>query len=122
MGVTLQPEYNAQSFYGTQVPGQEEFAASFCMFHKVHKVTELGLIYFVAFFFMVMAIATFVFLIVSLRTNIVFFLVFFFIELAFIMLMATYWTLAEGKTAIASMCQTVSTSHRFLSRKPRNRR
>lgn len=55
-----------------------------------------------------MAIVTFFFLVASLRTNITFVLVFLFIDLAFIMLMATYWTAAEGKTAIAAKCQKVS--------------
>ena len=57
---------------------------------------------------MVMALVTFFFLIASVRTNIVFVLVFLFIDLAFIMLMATYWTLAEGKVAVAGKCQKVS--------------
>ena len=56
-----------------------------------------------------MALVTFFFLIASLRTNVVFVLVFLFIDLAFILLMATYWTLAEGRTAVAGKCQIVST-------------
>ncbi|EXJ67633.1 uncharacterized protein A1O5_08979 [Cladophialophora psammophila CBS 110553] len=82
MGATLQPDFNAQAYYTTHPGGPEQFYSSF------------------AFFFMVMALVTFFFLIASLRTNVTFVLVFFFIDLAFIMLMATYWTLAEGKTAI----------------------
>ncbi len=57
---------------------------------------------------MVMALVTFFFLVASFRTNITFVLVFLFIDLAFIMLMATYWTLAEGKMAVAEKCQKVS--------------
>lgn len=57
---------------------------------------------------MVMALVTFFFLIASFRTNVVFVLVFLFIDLAFIMLMATYWSAAEGKTAVADKCQKVS--------------
>lgn len=59
---------------------------------------------------MVMALVTFFFLLASLRTSITFVLVFLFIDLAFIMLMATYWTLAEGKTVTAAKCQKVSHS------------
>jgi hypothetical protein len=62
---------------------------------------------------MVMALVTFFFVVGSLRTNFVFVLVFVFIDLAFIMLMATYWTLAEGKTAVASKCQKVNIRFRM---------
>lgn len=55
-----------------------------------------------------MALVTFFFLIASFRTNITFVVVFLFIDLAFIMLMATYWSAAEGKTAVALKCQKVS--------------
>lgn len=55
-----------------------------------------------------MALVTFFILVASLRTNIVYVLVFLFIDLAFIMLMATYWTLAEGKVTVAGKCQKVS--------------
>jgi len=96
MGATLQPDFNAQTYYGTQTAGKAQFATSF------------------AFFFMVMALVTFFFLIASLRTNIVFVLVFFFIDLAFIMLMATYWTLAEGKTAVAAKCQIAAGAFVFV--------
>lgn len=57
-----------------------------------------------------MALVTFFFLIASFRTNITFVLVFLFIDLAFIMLMATYWSSAEGKTAVAEKCQKVSST------------
>lgn len=32
MGVTLQPEFNAQAYYGNDAAGKAEFAASFCEF------------------------------------------------------------------------------------------
>lgn len=59
---------------------------------------------------MAMALVTLFFVIGSLRTNLVFVLIFVFIDLAFVMLMASYWTLAEGKTDVASKCQIVRTS------------
>ncbi|KEF52983.1 uncharacterized protein A1O9_10890 [Exophiala aquamarina CBS 119918] len=82
MGVTLTPTYEAQSYF-TKAGDTAQFYSSF------------------SFFWMVMALVTFFFLIASLRTNLVFVLVFVFIDLAFILLMATYWSLAEGKTATA---------------------
>ncbi|KAK5241519.1 hypothetical protein LTS06_012052, partial [Exophiala xenobiotica] len=87
MGATLQPDFNAQAYYTNQPGGTSQFYASF------------------SFFWMVMALVTFFFLVASLRTNITFVLVFLFIDLAFIMLMATYWTLAEGKMAVAEKCE-----------------
>jgi hypothetical protein len=65
---------------------------------------------------MVMALVTFFFLVASLRTNITFVLVFLFIDLAFIMLMATYWTLAEGKMAVAEKCEKVRLFRHQISR------
>jgi hypothetical protein len=44
MGVTLQPEFNAQTYYGTQTAGAEEFATSFGTPQPNHSVTELMLI------------------------------------------------------------------------------
>ncbi|KAK5332313.1 hypothetical protein LTR98_011557, partial [Exophiala xenobiotica] len=96
MGVTLQPAFNAQAYYAAQAGGTSQFYSSF------------------SFFWMVMALVTFFFLVASVRTNIVFVLVFFFIDLAFIMLMATYWTLAEGKTAIAGKCQKAAGAFIFV--------
>jgi succinate-acetate transporter protein len=57
---------------------------------------------------MCMALVTFFFVVGSIRTNVVLWLVFVFIDLAFIMLMAVYWTLAEGRTDLANRLQTVS--------------
>lgn len=55
-----------------------------------------------------MAIVTFFFVVCSIRTNVVLWLVFVFIDLAFIMLMAVYWTLAEGMTKVSEHLQIVS--------------
>lgn len=61
-----------------------------------------------AFFHMCMAIVTFFFVVCSIRTNVILWLVFVFIDLAFIMLMAVYWTLAEGMTGVSGKLQIVS--------------
>lgn len=119
MGATLQPAYNAQTYYGTQTAGAEEFAASFGAFTIDTRCQLLNCAnpshHNTAFFMMAMALVTFFFFLGSLRTNLVFVLVFFFIDLAFIMLMATYWTLADGKTAVAANCHIVSTMLHLLS-------
>ncbi|KAK5020666.1 hypothetical protein LTS07_011495 [Exophiala sideris] len=96
MGVTLQPAFNAQAYYTTQPGGISQFYSSF------------------SFFWMVMALVTFFFLIASFRTNVVFVLVFLFIDLSFIMLMATYWSSAEGKTAVAEKCQKAAGAFIFV--------
>lgn len=48
---------------------------------------------------MIMAILSTLYTLASIRTNIVLVFTFFNIAMAFIMLMAAYWTLAEGKIA-----------------------
>ncbi|KAF4991918.1 hypothetical protein FDECE_13860 [Fusarium decemcellulare] len=96
MGVTNQPSFNAQAYYIDSGGGIEQFYASF------------------SFFWMAMSIVNFFFTVASLRTNITFFLVFLFIELAFIMLMASYWTLAEGNVALAEKCQKAAGAFTFI--------
>ncbi|KIW90988.1 uncharacterized protein Z519_08771 [Cladophialophora bantiana CBS 173.52] len=96
LGATLQPEFNAQTFYLTQPDGIAEFYSSY------------------AFFFLAMALVTFFFLVASLRTNITFALVFFFIDLAFIMLMACYWTVADGNVNTARKCQKAAGAFVFV--------
>ncbi|CAK7199495.1 hypothetical protein SEUCBS139899_002175 [Sporothrix eucalyptigena] len=101
LGVTLTPAYDAQAYYDTQSGGSAEFAASFAFFH------------------MCMALVTFFFCVGSIRTNLVLWLVFVFIDLAFIMLMAVYWTTAEGMTEVAGKLQIVSKgSQRINTRGP----
>ncbi|KIW93768.1 uncharacterized protein Z519_05083 [Cladophialophora bantiana CBS 173.52] len=92
MGATLQPDFNAQAYYTTHPSGSNQFYLSFGMNNLV--LTNSSCKYANRHFR-----TAFFFLVASLRTNATFALVFFFIDLAFIMLMASYWTLAEGKTA-----------------------
>lgn len=115
MGATLQPEFNAQTFYvdlsatpAAQAAGQAEFYASFgvspCLVSahdSSNYCRHLG------FFFMVMSLVTFFFVIASVRTNIIFVLIFLFIDLAFLMLTACYWTLAQDMTAVGQNLQIV---------------
>ena len=71
---------------------------------------------------MAMAVVSFFFVIGSLRTNIVLVGVLTFADLTFIMLMAQYWTLAEGKAGLASRFQKVSIVTALLSRIKSNER
>lgn len=54
-----------------------------------------------------MTVLTFFYVLASIRTNVVVFIVLFFIDLAFFMLMSAYWVLAEGKTTVGMNLQVV---------------
>jgi len=60
------------------------------------------------FFYMIMTVLTLLYVLASLRTNIVLVITFFFIDMAFFMLMSSYWVAAEGKTMISHDLQIVS--------------
>lgn len=60
-----------------------------------------------------MGILTFIFIIVSLRTNVVFFLIFTFLCPTFLLLAATFWTLFEDPET-ASQCQTAAGATAFI--------
>lgn len=60
------------------------------------------------FFYMIMTVLTFLYVLASLRTNIVLVITFFFIDMAFFMLMSSYWVAAEGKTKVSHDLQIVS--------------
>lgn len=54
-----------------------------------------------------MTVLTFLYLLASIRTNVVLFIVFLFIDCAFFMLMSSYWVLAEGRTTVGTNLQIV---------------
>lgn len=56
---------------------------------------------------MIMTVLTLFYVLASLRTNIILVIVFFFIDMAFFMLMATYWCLGDGNTKAAAGLQVV---------------
>ncbi|HEX3643731.1 MAG TPA: GPR1/FUN34/YaaH family transporter, partial [Ktedonobacteraceae bacterium] len=58
---------------------------------------------------MIMTVLTFLYVLASLRTNITLVITFFFIDMAFFMLMSSYWTAAEGRDSVAQGLQIVST-------------
>lgn len=68
----------------------------------------MSLIVYLAFFFMIMTVLTFFYVIASLRTNIALVITFFFIDMAFFMLMSSYWVAAEGRASVALGLQIVS--------------
>lgn len=51
---------------------------------------------FAAFFLLFMALVVFMYLICALRTNIVFFCIFLFLDIALLLLTGAYWKAAEG--------------------------
>lgn len=57
-----------------------------------------------------MAVPTFVFMICSLRTNIMYFLIFLFLVLGFTLLSGSYWQLAQENVTMAHRLQVVSLS------------
>ena len=61
---------------------------------------------------MIMTVLTFFYVLASLRTNITLVITFFFIDMAFFMLMSSYWTAAEGRASDAQGLQVVSTKLR----------
>lgn len=62
----------------------------------------------IAFFFMIMTVLTFFYVLAAFRTNITLVITFFFIDMAFFMLMSTYWVAAEGRATTAGNLQIVS--------------
>ncbi|KAF7198346.1 Protein alcS [Pseudocercospora fuligena] len=91
---TLQPFYNAYGAYSTDASNPAEgletvgFNASF------------------AFFLLFMGVLCFLYMILALRTNLIFFLIFMTLVPAFGLLAAAYWNLAKGTPAAAASAKT----------------
>lgn len=64
-----------------------------------------------AFFLLFMGLLVFMYLICSLRTNVVFFSIFFFLDIALFLLTAAYWKAAEGDAATFHTLEVVSQVH-----------
>lgn len=107
-GYTLQPSSGAIAAYAA-TGGQEspQFEASFGTFTVVLE-TIAPLIAQKAFFLISMAVLCFIYFICSIRTNCVLVFVLACIVIAFALLAATYWQLANGNTALAGKLQMVS--------------
>ena len=62
----------------------------------------------IAFYLLFVGILTTIYMVIALRTNIVFVIIFLFLDLALFLLAAAYWTLAEGDTALGGQLEVVS--------------
>ena len=62
----------------------------------------------IAFYLLFIGILTTIYMVIALRTNIVFVIIFLFLDLALYLLAAAYWTLAEGNTALGAQLEVVS--------------
>ncbi|KAF2260725.1 GPR1/FUN34/YaaH-class plasma membrane protein-like protein [Lojkania enalia] len=99
---TLQPFYNAYGAYSTtDVPAD--------------GLNTVGFRSSYAFFFLAMAIMCFVFLICSLRTNMVFFMIFFTLVIAFCMLAGAYWQLNNGDAVQAQRLTVAAGAFTFCT-------
>ncbi|KAK5994456.1 Protein alcS [Cladobotryum mycophilum] len=91
---TLTPFYNAEGAFTAGATTAAEKLAG------VHSFQAS-----LAFFLLFMGLLVFMYLICSLRTNVVFFIIFLFLDLALFLLTAAYWESAEGN---AEMFETLS--------------
>ncbi|TID23762.1 putative gpr1 fun34-class plasma membrane protein [Venturia nashicola] len=100
---TLQPLYNA---YGAYSPDPTNPAAGLntVAFHSSY-----------AFFFIAMGLMCFIYMILSLRTNIAFFIIFFTLVLAFGFLAGAYFQISNGNLALAGRLQTAAGAFTFVT-------
>ncbi|MCJ1285717.1 hypothetical protein MMC26_005058 [Xylographa opegraphella] len=97
LGATLQPSFNAEGAYvpagasaAVAAAGTAEFLSSF------------------AFYLLFVGILTMIYMVIALRTNVVFVVIFFFLDLALFLLAAAYWTLAEGHMALGGQLEVAA--------------
>ncbi|KAH7385113.1 GPR1/FUN34/yaaH family-domain-containing protein [Cadophora sp. MPI-SDFR-AT-0126] len=96
LGATLQPSYNAEAAYTSGLTGAEaaagtaEFLSSF------------------AFYLVFIGVITFLYILCAFRTNVVFLIIFFLLDIALFLLAAAYWKLAEGDTAKGAKLEQVA--------------
>jgi len=97
LGATLQPSFNAEGAYvptgaspAVAAAGTAEFLSSF------------------AFYLLFVGVLTTIYMIIALRTNVVFVVIFLFLDLALCLLAAAYWTLAEGNTALGGQLEVAA--------------
>jgi succinate-acetate transporter protein len=116
VAVTLQPAYIASAAYTEGLTGTAEAAAEaeFLSSFGEHLPYLLLLITIVsanflpqAFFILCMGILTLMYLICALRINLVFVIIFLFLDIAFFLLAAAYWLIAQGNTDLASKVEIV---------------
>ncbi|OCL03202.1 GPR1/FUN34/YaaH-class plasma membrane protein [Glonium stellatum] len=99
---TLQPFYGAYAAYSTTS-------------NPADGINTVGFRSSFAFFFLAMGLMCFIYLICSLRTNIVFFLIFLTLVIAFGCLAGAYWNLNLGNVALAVRLQTTAGACTFVT-------
>lgn len=67
-----------------------------------------------AFYLVFWGVICFIYFIISLRTNVVFAIIFITVDMAFILLAATYWQLGNGNTAVAAKTQLAAGAFGFV--------
>ncbi|KAF9632228.1 putative gpr1 fun34 -class plasma membrane protein [Lasiodiplodia theobromae] len=102
-GGTLQPDFNA---YGAYSPDPSNPAAG---------LTTVGFNSSFAFFLLFMGLLSFLFLILALRTNIVFVVIFATLSPAFCLLAGAYWQTSNGNTDLASNLMVAAGACTFVT-------
>ncbi|KAH3915584.1 hypothetical protein HBI56_148140 [Parastagonospora nodorum] len=102
-GATLQPFYNSYAAYKNP---QVETSTG---------IESVGFNVGVAYFMIAMGILCFIYLICSIRTNLIFFLIFFTLVPAFGLLAGAFLHAAKGNAAIASKCQEAAGAFTFVT-------
>ncbi|KAF1361041.1 hypothetical protein EJ07DRAFT_164643 [Lizonia empirigonia] len=102
-GATLVPSYGAYSNYANPaVQGST-------------GLESVGFNVGIAYFMISMGLLCLIYLVCSLRTNLVFFLIFFTLVPAFALLAATFLLLAQGRAATAAKCQEAAGAFAFVT-------
>lgn len=103
LGATLQPFYSS---YGNYAPAGEPAAAG---------TTTPEFLNSFGYFWLSMGILDFVYMILALRTNVVFFLIFLTLVCAFGLLTGSYFQAALGNAALARTCQIGAGAFTFVT-------
>ncbi|KAG4435288.1 hypothetical protein IFR05_009214 [Cadophora sp. M221] len=96
LGATLQPSYNAEGAYTSGLTGAEAAAGQAKFLSSF------------AFYLVVVGVITFMYFLCAFRTNIVFLIIFFLLDIALFILAGAYWELAEGNTARGAKLEEVA--------------
>lgn len=103
VAATLQPFYSA---YGNYAPSGEPAAAGIATPEFLNSFS---------FFWIAMGILDFIYMILALRTNLVFFLIFLTLTCAFGLLSGSYFNAALGKLTLARNCQIAAGAFTFVT-------
>lgn len=115
LATTLVPAYGAAAAFQPQDPTNPGFNSSFgtyCL--PVYKSIRIHLTITTAFYYVFFGLLCFIYLICSLRTNLVFFLIFLALTLGFGLLAGANFQLADGAVALAGRLQIVSFPSRYF--------